>query len=68
MLDPNQMKIDSLQNQLDFLEALYNRHIHWAKDTGNIDVKSKHLNIADTLHQLTDEYEFLLKFYDQNRE
>ena len=63
MLDPQQAKIDSLQRQLEYLEMLQRRHVQWASGVENIDLKSKHLNIVDTLRKVTDEYEDLLDFY-----
>jgi hypothetical protein len=37
--------------------------VQWASATDNIDIKSKHLNIADALRNVTDEYEEILAAY-----
>ncbi|HET6597650.1 MAG TPA: hypothetical protein VFG81_18645 [Anaerolineales bacterium] len=63
MPDPQEAKLDSLQRQLEFLEMLQRRHVQWASATDNIDIKSKHLNIADALRNVTDEYEEILAAY-----
>jgi hypothetical protein len=68
MLDPHQMKVKSLQRQLEFLEMLQQRHLNWASGTDHIDAKSKHLDILDTLRTLVDQYEAILMIYSKEIE
>lgn len=62
------MKIASLERQQEFLKALQSRHLGWAGDTKDKVTKTKHLEIANRLGQIREEYTALITIYQGSPE
>jgi hypothetical protein len=58
-------KIESLIVQLDFFDALRNRHILWANDTIDPEIIRAHLEIVDLIIQTRTKYKRLLDMYGE---
>ena len=65
MLDRHQHKLNSLRHQVDYLGMLEDRHVVWASDTNDSETKSKHLEIADMLREVKNQYSALLEMYSK---
>ncbi|HJR79418.1 MAG TPA: hypothetical protein VJ821_05045 [Anaerolineales bacterium] len=61
-------KRESLQTQREFLDLLRRRHMNWMDSANDPDVKLLHLDIADLLHKITDQYGQLLAALEDQRE
>ena len=53
-------KIESLQNQHDFLKLLRLRHLQWMSSTDESQLEGVHLEIAEQLEEISDLYRRLL--------
>ena len=53
-------KIESLQNQHDYLKLLRLRHLQWMSSTDESQLEGVHLEIAEQLEELSDLYRRLL--------
>jgi hypothetical protein len=55
------VKFESLQTQYDFLHLLRLRHLQWMTSAGDPEVEGRHLEIAELIEQITDQYQQLLE-------
>jgi hypothetical protein len=53
-------KTESLQTQYEFLNLVRLRHLQWANDTDDPQIKHLHLEIAELIENITDQYSRLL--------
>jgi hypothetical protein len=53
-------KIESLQNQHDYLKLLRLRHLQWMSSTDDSQLEGVHLEIAEQLEEISDLYRRLL--------
>ena len=53
-------KIESLQNQHEYLNLLRLRHLQWMSSTEDSQLEGVHLEIAEQLEEITDLYRRLL--------
>lgn len=63
-----EIKMKSLLTQLNFFDALENRHRLWADDADNSEIVQLHFEIIESLVEITDKYERLLHLYQQGHE
>lgn len=61
-----EIKMNSLLAQLDFFNALQNRHRIWAADVDNPEIAQMHLEIVDLIAEARDKYNRLLDLYQQH--
>ncbi len=61
-----EIKMTSLLTQLDFFDALRNRHLRWAQDVDNPEIVQLHLEIINLILKITDKYRILLDLYMQH--
>ncbi len=54
------VKIESLETQLDYLNLLRLRHLHWMTSADDPEVKEFHSKIAKRLEEITGSYASLL--------
>jgi hypothetical protein len=54
-------KFESLQTQHDFLHLLRLRHLQWMTSADDPEVEDRHLEIAELIEQITDQYHQLLR-------
>jgi hypothetical protein len=59
------VKTESLQTQYDFLNLLRLRHLQWMNSAGDPEVEDAHLEIAELIEQITDQYRQLLDVLPQ---
>jgi hypothetical protein len=59
---PNErdIKTESLQTQYEFLNLLRLRHLQWMSSAADPQVEDAHLEIAELIEQITDQYNQLL--------
>jgi hypothetical protein len=57
--NPQDLKNESLQTQYDFLNLLRLRHLQWMTSAGDPQVEEVHLEIAELIEQITDQYQHL---------
>lgn len=55
-----QIKIESLQGQHEFLNVLRLRHLQWANSTDDPEIKRQHQAIVELLEGMADQYSALL--------
>jgi hypothetical protein len=55
------VKTESLQTQFEFLNLLRLRHLQWMTSAGDPQVENAHLEIAELIEQITDQYNQLLE-------
>ncbi len=63
-----EVKLESLQVQLDFMDALRSRHLGWVNDTDDAEIVRLHIEIIALLQQLQDHYRRLLALYHKAHE
>ena len=54
------VKLESLQTQYEFLNLLRLRHLQWMSSAGDPEIEDAHLEIAELIEQITDQYRDLL--------
>jgi hypothetical protein len=54
-------KLESLQTQYEFLNLLRLRHLQWTNTADDSQVEGAHLEIAELIEQITDQYQLLLR-------
>ncbi len=54
------VKIESLQTQLDYLNLLRLRHMQWMSSANDSETRVRHTHIAEQIKKITDEYIGLL--------
>ena len=59
------VKVESLQTQLDHLNLLRLRHQQWMSSVNDSRVKELHLHIAEQLEEITGQYNDLLDVLSQ---
>jgi hypothetical protein len=55
------VKFESLQTQYDFLNLLRLRHLQWMTSADDPELEEVHLEIAELIEQITDQYNQLLE-------
>ena len=53
-------KIESLQTQIEYLKILRLRHLQWMNSTDDPVVEDRHLEIAELIERIADQYHHLL--------
>jgi hypothetical protein len=53
-------KLESLQTQFEFLNLARLRHLQWMTSTDDHEIEALHLQIAELIAQVTDQYHYLL--------
>jgi hypothetical protein len=53
-------KIESLSTQREYLNLLRLRHLQWLNDTLDADIQKVHLETAELIQKITDNYDRLL--------
>ncbi len=61
-----EIKMTSLLTQLDFFNALKDRHRLWANDVDNPQIAQLHLEIIDLIVKIKDTYNRLIDLYQQH--
>lgn len=62
----NELKLQSLVAQYEFLDSLHNRHRTWARDIRDPKIIELHLEIANLIQQTSEKYDELFKAYNQH--
>ena len=63
MFNRREIKIESLERQLEFFEALESRHLAWAGDMNDPEIKEMHFEVIELIKQTKDIYTLLLGAY-----
>jgi hypothetical protein len=58
-----EIKLNSIQNQLELLELLHRRHSAWGRENVDLEILQAHHEIIDLLEQTMNKYVTLLKLY-----
>ena len=61
-------KTESLQTQYEYLKLLRRRHQQWMNKAQHPEIEGMHLEIAELLDQITDQYRRLLDALQQQRD
>lgn len=63
MFNRKEMRIASLERQMEILETIRNRHLNLLGEIQNPDVKELHMEIINTIDHAVQEYQSLLETY-----
>ena len=63
MFNRKEIRLESLHRQLEFFESLEHRHLPWASDLDDAEIREMHFSIIDLLTEMTTKYEDLLRAY-----
>jgi hypothetical protein len=63
-----ELKIESLGFQHEFMEVLRNRHLSWAGDINDNEIASLHLEISELITQVSQKYKRLREMYGRRSE
>ena len=58
-------KLESLKTQYEYLNLLRLRHLQWMNAADDGVTEDRHLEIAELIEQITDQYKYLLEKRDQ---
>ena len=54
-------KLESLQTQYEFLNLLRLRHLQWTSTADDSQIEGAHLEVAELIEQITDQYQVLIR-------
>ena len=68
MFNRKEIRLESLQRQLEFFESLENRHLVWASDLDDVEIKNMHFAVIELLEEMKTKYAVLLRAYNNKTE